>query len=104
MSEVMLTEISELTTTVLGAGDDPAAPTGLIRDAAVLIRDGRIVWTGPTPTPTPTSGETASAGRNSGPQPQSRPADAVSPEVSGGRGGRGRGGGEREKDAKEERA
>ncbi len=78
MSEVLLTEISELTTNVLGAGDDPTDPTGLIRDAAVLIRDGRIAWTGPTPTPTATSGETASAGRNSGPQLQSRPADAVS--------------------------
>ncbi|OZD38658.1 imidazolonepropionase [Rhodococcus sp. 06-1477-1B] len=43
MSGFLLTNIGELTTNVAGAGD----PCGTLRDAAVLVRDGRVAWTGP---------------------------------------------------------
>ncbi|MFT3796922.1 imidazolonepropionase [Microbacterium sp.] len=42
----LITNIGELTTNVAGLGDDPDDATGLIRDAAVLIDDGRVAWVG----------------------------------------------------------
>lgn len=42
VSGFLLTNIGELTTNVAGAGD----PCGTLRDAAVLVRDGRVAWTG----------------------------------------------------------
>jgi len=46
VSAVLLTGISELTTNVAGgaSGDDPC---GTVHDAAVLIADGCVAWTGP---------------------------------------------------------
>ena len=46
MSTLLITNIGELTTNVAGLGDDPVDPTGLIRDAAVAVADGRIAWVG----------------------------------------------------------
>ncbi len=45
MSRLLITNIGELTTN--SPGDDTSDNTGLLRDAAVLIEDGRIAWTGP---------------------------------------------------------
>jgi len=39
----LLTNIGELTTNVAASGD----ACGTVRDAAVLVRDGRVVWAGP---------------------------------------------------------
>ncbi|MGF0114940.1 imidazolonepropionase [Promicromonospora sp. Marseille-Q5078] len=40
--------IGELTTNVPGIGaGDPADPTGVVRDAALLLDGGRVVWAGP---------------------------------------------------------
>jgi len=44
VTATLLTNIGELTTNV-AAGDDAC---GTIRDAAVLIEDGRVAWTGPS--------------------------------------------------------
>ncbi|WP_312678591.1 imidazolonepropionase [Microbacterium sp.] len=43
---ILFTNIGELTTNAAGLGDDPADPTGLIRDAALLVEDGRVAWVG----------------------------------------------------------
>ncbi|WP_425837082.1 imidazolonepropionase [Microbacterium sp. PA5] len=47
MSALLLTGIGELTTNVVGLGDDPSDALGTIADAALLIDGGRIVWAGP---------------------------------------------------------
>ncbi|MBN9175809.1 MAG: imidazolonepropionase [Microbacterium sp.] len=47
MTSLLITGIGELTTNVVGAGDDPADPTGLIRGAALRIEGGRVAWVGP---------------------------------------------------------
>ena len=39
MTDLLITGIGELTTNAVGLGDDEADPTGLIRDAAVLVHD-----------------------------------------------------------------
>ncbi len=44
MSDILLTGIGELTTNVTAAGD----PCGTVTGAAILIRDGRIAWAGPS--------------------------------------------------------
>ena len=46
MTDLLITGIGELTTNAVGLGDDEADPTGLIRDAAVLVRGGRVAWAG----------------------------------------------------------
>ena len=46
MTSLLVTGIGELTTNVVGAGDDPADATGLIRDAAIRIEDGIVAWVG----------------------------------------------------------
>ena len=46
MTDLLITNIGELTTNALGLGDDAADPTGLIRDAALLVRGGRVAWAG----------------------------------------------------------
>ena len=53
MSALLLTGIGELTTNVAAGGD----PCGTIRDAAVLIEDGRVVWAGGEGTAPDTAGE-----------------------------------------------
>ena len=42
MTDLLITGIGELTTNAVGLGDDAADPTGLIRDAALLVRGGRV--------------------------------------------------------------
>ena len=46
MTDLLITGIGELTTNAVGLGDDAADPTGLIRDAALLVRGGRVAWAG----------------------------------------------------------
>jgi len=46
VTDLLITGIGELTTNAVGLGDDEADPTGLIRDAAVLVRGGRVAWAG----------------------------------------------------------
>ncbi len=46
MTSLLVAGIGELTTNVVGAGDDPADATGLIRDAAIRIEDGIVAWVG----------------------------------------------------------
>ena len=46
MTSLLVTGIGELTTNVVGAGDDSADATGLIRDAAIRIEDGIVAWVG----------------------------------------------------------
>lgn len=46
MTGLLVSNIGELMTNVPGLGDDPADRTGLIRDAALLIHDGRVAWAG----------------------------------------------------------
>lgn len=46
MTNLLVTGIGELTTNVVGAGDDPADATGLIRDAAIRIEDNTVAWVG----------------------------------------------------------
>lgn len=46
MTNLLVTGIGELTTNVVGAGDDPADATGLIRDAAIRIEDSTVAWVG----------------------------------------------------------
>jgi len=53
VSALLLTGIGELTTNVAAGGD----PCGTIRDAAVLIEDGRVVWAGGEGTAPDTAGE-----------------------------------------------
>lgn len=53
MSALLLTGIGELTTNVAAGGD----PCGTIRDAAVLIEDGRVVWAGGEGTAPDAAGE-----------------------------------------------
>jgi len=84
VSDLLITNIGELTTNVMGAGDDPADPTGLIRDAALRVADGRVAWVGRA-ADAPADAETASDGRNGGSKPGSRLADAVSRVDAGGR-------------------
>lgn len=43
---ILFTNIGELTTNAPGLGDDPDDPTGLIRDAALLVEDGLVAWVG----------------------------------------------------------
>ncbi|WP_448262590.1 imidazolonepropionase [Microbacterium aurum] len=43
---ILFTNIGELTTNAPGLGDDPDDPTGLMRDAALLVEDGRVAWAG----------------------------------------------------------
>ncbi|MFT4220640.1 MAG: imidazolonepropionase [Microbacterium sp.] len=43
MTSLLVTNIGELTTNVAADGD----PCGTLRDAAVLVEDGRIAWVGP---------------------------------------------------------
>lgn len=83
MTGLLLTGIGELTTNAPGAGDDPADPTGLIRDAALLVEDGRVAWVGRAADQPLV--ETASAHRDGGYRPVSRGADAFSRVDSGGR-------------------
>ncbi|MFL0566031.1 imidazolonepropionase [Microbacterium sp. 179-I 1D1 NHS] len=64
----LFTGIAELTTNA-----DAAAPTATIADAALLVVDGRVAWSGAA-----SDAETAIAGRDSGLLPTSRPAAAVS--------------------------
>ncbi|MCH6230212.1 imidazolonepropionase [Microbacterium sp. CFH 31415] len=91
MTATLITNIGELTTNVERDGD----PTGLLRDAAVLVEGSRIAWVGPaadapavvshtTTLGTPTTGETSPVHRDSGHRRQSRGADAVSREDDGG--------------------
>lgn len=80
MSGILITGISELTTNVAASGD----PCGTVRDAAVLIEDGRIAWTGPA-SDIPSLAETSSERRGGGVYPGSRPADDVSRVDVGGR-------------------
>ena len=42
MTDLLITGIGELTTNAVGLGDDAADPTGHIRDAALLVRGGRV--------------------------------------------------------------
>ncbi|WP_137843797.1 imidazolonepropionase [Microbacterium sp. 2FI] len=46
MSTTLITNIGELTTNVGGASA-PGDPCGTLRDAAVLVVDGRVAWVGP---------------------------------------------------------
>ncbi len=64
----LFTGIAELTTNA-----DAAAPTATIADAALLVVDGRVAWSGAA-----SDAETEIAGRDSGLLPTSRPAAAVS--------------------------
>ncbi|MEI2268738.1 imidazolonepropionase [Microbacterium sp. No. 7] len=64
----LLTGISELTTNA-----DAAAPTATIADAALLVDEGRVAWSGAA-----ADAETAITGRDSGLSPLSRAAAAVS--------------------------
>lgn len=67
MSALLITNIGELTTNAAGLGE-PGDPCGTIRDAAVLIEDGRIAWAGPAGTAGPVAGA-------SSPSPPSRGRD-----------------------------
>ncbi|WP_431801615.1 imidazolonepropionase [Microbacterium sp. bgisy203] len=78
MTGVVITNIGELTTNVLGAGDDPDDPTGLIRDAVLRLPPLPPPTLTHTPTHPTTGRETASAGRDSGHYPLFGRADAVS--------------------------
>lgn len=82
MTALLLTNIGELTTNVGASGD----PCGTIRDAAVLVEDGRIAWVGPAEDAHSLAldRETASASRNSARMLQSRNADAASRVVDAG--------------------
>lgn len=64
----LFTGIAELTTNA-----DAAAPSATIADAALLVDDGRVAWSGPA-----SDAETAVAARHSGPTSTSRPPGAVS--------------------------
>ena len=46
MTDLLITGIGELTTNAVGLGDDATDPTGLVRDAALLVRGGRVAWAG----------------------------------------------------------
>lgn len=56
MSAFLLTGIGELTTNVVGLGDDAGDPLGTIAGAAVLVDEGRVAWVGPASEATPPGG------------------------------------------------
>lgn len=83
MSDLLITNIGELTTNAPGLGDDPGDPTGLIRDAALLVRDGRVAWAGraaDTP-PAPSVAPPAAPASASSPRP---PRGVETPRADGG--------------------
>ncbi|HYP72498.1 MAG TPA: imidazolonepropionase [Microbacterium sp.] len=80
MTRLLLTSIGELTTNVVGAGDDPADPTGLIRDAVLLIEDGRVAWAGPGVDAPALVRERTAARRETGDDPSSRRGTVLSRE------------------------
>ena len=77
MTATLITNIGELTTNVEGDGD----PTGLRRDAAVLVEGSRIAWVGSA-----AEAETHLLRRDSAPQTTSRDGFDVSPSSAGGGG------------------
>lgn len=61
MTSHLYTGIAELVTNAPGLGDD--TPLGLLRDAALVVEDGRIVWVGSAGAAPPADGRTDLGGR-----------------------------------------